>query len=119
MAQKNRAQEERGDVDKPNKPALAAQTKPQAKGFKQWRTTTKLASGGKLTEMSGASKFSQTVKIQHTDAFSLRPVTLTEGPLAGRHVLVLDPISIFFRFMDLPAEIRQSSTISCSGKRTT
>lgn len=72
---------------------------------------TKLVSGGKLTEMStydvNTSKFRQDVKIQHTDAFTLRPLILTEGPLAGRHVLVLDPITSFFRFMDLPGEIRQ------------
>ncbi|KAK4544500.1 hypothetical protein LTR36_004072 [Oleoguttula mirabilis] len=118
MPPRKRTRDERDEVEEPdtavesNKANNSKSLKmPHPQGFQQWRTTTKLASGGKLAEMSkydmNVSKFSHTVKIQHSDAFTLRPVTLTEGPLAGRHVLVLDPISVFFRFVDLPAEIRQ------------
>ena len=77
---------------------------------------------------SDTGLFSQKVNIQHDDAFVLNTVSvthscstghsptrtypdrspqllMTEGPLKGKHVLVLDPIEPFF-FLDFPAEIR-------------
>jgi len=52
------------------------------------------------------SKFLQTVKIQHTHAFTLRPIIISAGPLAGCRALILDPIEAHFRFMDLPPGLR-------------
>ncbi|KAK3707116.1 hypothetical protein LTR37_012285 [Vermiconidia calcicola] len=54
---------------------------------------------------SFSSKFFQVVNIQHNDAFVLKSTLLTDGSLADRHVIVLEPVQ-HFRFMDLPPELR-------------
>ncbi|KAK0883848.1 hypothetical protein LTR87_002326 [Friedmanniomyces endolithicus] len=47
-----------------------------------------------------------TVGVQHDDAFIIRPVILREGPFKDHKVLVLEPFTQTFRFLDLPPEIR-------------
>ncbi|KAK4541854.1 hypothetical protein LTR36_007386 [Oleoguttula mirabilis] len=82
-------------------------------GFETWKTSTKLLSGGKLSKQESqfnvvATKFTQAIEVQNSDAFTLKPLTITEGPLKGRHVLMLEPVTPkdYFRFLDLPAELR-------------
>ncbi|KAK5121642.1 hypothetical protein LTR85_004814 [Meristemomyces frigidus] len=81
------------------------------RGYRRWGGSTKLAVGGKLTQMSsfdrGESKFCHTVSILDTDAFTLRPLIIAHGALKGRRALVLEPVTTHFRFMDLPPELRQ------------
>lgn len=54
-------------------------------------------------------KFTQAVEIRHDQPFTLKPLVLSEGPFKGRHVIVLEPVTDppGFRFLDLPAELRQ------------
>ncbi|KAK3718137.1 hypothetical protein LTR37_005252 [Vermiconidia calcicola] len=71
--------------------------------------STKLASGGELTEISKYDptnhQFYQVVKVQHNDAFITKPIVLTEGPMKGRRVLLLEPFETF-RLLSLPPELR-------------
>ncbi|KAF2772001.1 hypothetical protein EJ03DRAFT_381115 [Teratosphaeria nubilosa] len=55
-----------------------------------------------------ASKYAQVVEVHHSEEFKLEPILLTEGPLKGRRVLVLEPVvrTEHFRFLDLPPELR-------------
>ncbi|KAK4541851.1 hypothetical protein LTR36_007383 [Oleoguttula mirabilis] len=55
------------------------------------------------------SRFRHTVHVKSQDAFTLRPeqLTIAHGALTGRRVLMLEPVTTFFRFMDLPPELRQ------------
>ncbi|KAF7194399.1 hypothetical protein HII31_04204 [Pseudocercospora fuligena] len=79
-------------------------------GYEPWSTSSRLVTGGALSQMSTFSKdslnFQHLVKIEHEDAFKLIPLTVTEGSFAGRHVLMLEPVTDHFRFLDLPPEIR-------------
>ena len=50
--------------------------------------------------------FSHIVNIQNRDAFTLKPLVLTEGFFEGCRALVLQPITSAFRILDTPAEIR-------------
>ncbi|EME85642.1 uncharacterized protein MYCFIDRAFT_82619 [Pseudocercospora fijiensis CIRAD86] len=79
-------------------------------GYEPWSTSSRLVTGGALAQMSTFSKdslnFQHLVKIEHEDAFKLTPLTITEGSFAGRHVLMLEPVTDHFRFLDLPPEIR-------------
>lgn len=52
------------------------------------------------------SKFTQAVTIKYKEAFTLRPLIITEGSLQGRRVLVVELFKDYFRFLDLPTEIR-------------
>ncbi|KAK3722035.1 hypothetical protein LTR37_002851 [Vermiconidia calcicola] len=54
---------------------------------------------------SFSSKFFQVVNIQHHDAFVLKSTIHTDGSLAGRLVIVLEPVQ-HFRFMELLPELR-------------
>ncbi|KAF2771880.1 hypothetical protein EJ03DRAFT_381030 [Teratosphaeria nubilosa] len=57
-----------------------------------------------------AAKYTQAVSVEHNEAFVLRPLIVTTGPLQGRRILVLDPVAPpaeHFRFVDLPPELRQ------------
>ncbi|KAK5713874.1 hypothetical protein LTR17_017373 [Elasticomyces elasticus] len=81
--------------------------------FKAWKTGTKLASGGKLCERESqwkvtADNFAQTVEVMQKEAFTLKPLTITEGQYRGCNVLVLVPVENkdYFRFLDLPPELR-------------
>ncbi|KAK5703483.1 hypothetical protein LTR17_022083 [Elasticomyces elasticus] len=81
--------------------------------FKAWKTGTKLASGGKLSEHESqwkvtADNFAQTVEVMQKEAFTLKPLTITEGQYKGCNVLVLVPVENkdYFRFLDLPPELR-------------
>ncbi|KAK0276083.1 hypothetical protein LTR35_003626 [Friedmanniomyces endolithicus] len=47
-----------------------------------------------------------TIGVEHNDAFVIRPVILREGPFKDHKVLVLEPFTQTFRFLDLPPEIR-------------
>ncbi|KAK4900240.1 hypothetical protein LTR27_002464 [Elasticomyces elasticus] len=73
--------------------------------FKPWKSSTKLPFGGRLSEQERSG----TVEVLHREAFVLKPLTITEGQLKGRHVLMLEPVENedYFRFMDLPPELRK------------
>ncbi|KXT12602.1 hypothetical protein AC579_363 [Pseudocercospora musae] len=79
-------------------------------GYEPWSTSSRLVTGGALSQMSTFSKdslnFQHTVKIEHEDAFKIVALTITEGSFAGRHLLMLEPVTDHFRFLDLPPEIR-------------
>ncbi|KAK1090456.1 hypothetical protein LTR48_008264, partial [Friedmanniomyces endolithicus] len=53
-----------------------------------------------------AEPWYHTIRVQHDDAFIIRPVILREGPFKDRKVLVLEPFTRTFRFLHLPPEIR-------------
>ncbi|KAK0261379.1 hypothetical protein B0A54_03549 [Friedmanniomyces endolithicus] len=53
-----------------------------------------------------AKPWYHTIRVQHDDAFIIRPVILREGPFKDRKVLVLEPFTRTFRFLHLPPEIR-------------
>ncbi|KAK5121645.1 hypothetical protein LTR85_004817 [Meristemomyces frigidus] len=93
--------------------ALATADDEVAPGFKNWMTSTKLISGGKLSKEESqfnvaSARFSQVVDVENSDAFTLKPLTLTEGQYKGRHILMLEPVTPteYFRFLDLPPELR-------------
>jgi len=77
--------------------------------FEPWEAATNPNSGGPITEMSKydtkSKDFFQIIDVRHQDAFTLRPLFINNGPLKGKHVLVLEPPQPF-RFLDLPPEIR-------------
>ncbi|KAI5368373.1 hypothetical protein Slin14017_G034090 [Septoria linicola] len=85
-------------------------TASRALGFAPWDTATRLRYGLDVAQMPtfdpDTGNFSHGVKIQHPDAFELTPFTITDGPLKGSHALILKPFINSFRFLDLPAEIR-------------
>ncbi|KAK5713872.1 hypothetical protein LTR17_017371 [Elasticomyces elasticus] len=82
--------------------------------FENWQSSsTKLALGGKLSEQEAQwnikeNNFGQTVEVYQKECFTLKPLTITEGPYKGRNVLMLMPIEPCkqFRFLALPAELR-------------
>ncbi|KAK5674921.1 hypothetical protein LTS10_012333 [Elasticomyces elasticus] len=81
---------------------------------KAWKTDTKLVSGGKIMEQEAQwnvteKNFGQIVEVLHNEAFVLKPLYITEGQFKGRHVLMLEPVNNknYFRFMDLPPELRK------------
>jgi hypothetical protein len=49
--------------------------------------------------------YSHIVDIRDGEPFTLIPITMTEGPLKDRRMILLEPINVF-RFMDLPPEMR-------------
>ncbi|KAK1807760.1 hypothetical protein LTR12_017892 [Friedmanniomyces endolithicus] len=53
-----------------------------------------------------AAPWYHTIRVQHDDAFVIRPVIIREGPFKDHKVLVLDPFTQSFRFLELPPEIR-------------
>ncbi|KAK1818888.1 hypothetical protein LTR12_006695 [Friedmanniomyces endolithicus] len=55
---------------------------------------------------NAAEPWYHTIRVQHDDAFIIRPVILREGPFKDRKVLVLEPFTRTFRFLHLPPEIR-------------
>ncbi|KAK5674923.1 hypothetical protein LTS10_012335 [Elasticomyces elasticus] len=82
--------------------------------FENWQSSsTKLASGGKIGEQVAQwnikeNRFGQSVEVYQKECFTLKPLTITEGPYKGRNVLMLMPIEPCkqFRFMSLPPELR-------------
>ncbi|KAH9824604.1 hypothetical protein Tdes44962_MAKER04285 [Teratosphaeria destructans] len=86
---------------------------PIPEGFEQWDSNTKLVSGRHLTEAQyniTSSEYVQDVSVRHKEAFLIRPLTITTGPLQGRHILLLEPVAPpakYFRFMGLPVELRR------------
>ncbi|KAK3112266.1 hypothetical protein LTR53_011646 [Teratosphaeriaceae sp. CCFEE 6253] len=81
--------------------------------WKAWKSRTKLASGGTLTKQVAqwrvdSATYSQTVEVHSNEEFRLQPFTITDGRYKGRHVLMLQPVenTEYFRFMDLPPELR-------------
>ncbi|KAK4900241.1 hypothetical protein LTR27_002465 [Elasticomyces elasticus] len=84
-------------------------------GFGNWQSSTKLASsgGGKISEQEAQwnikeNKFGQTVEVYQKECFTLKPLTITEGPYKGCNVLVLVPVENkdYFRFLDPLPELR-------------
>ncbi|TKA80865.1 hypothetical protein B0A55_02348 [Friedmanniomyces simplex] len=83
-------------------------------GFKPWASGTRLVSGESLTMAVSqwrvdTGSFTQSVEVRHNELFTLKPLVITEGAYKGRHVLMLQPVTItdYFRFMDLPPELRK------------
>ncbi|TKA63477.1 hypothetical protein B0A55_10615 [Friedmanniomyces simplex] len=83
-------------------------------GFKLWASGTKLFSGESLTKAVSqwrvnTGSLTQSVEVRHIELFTLKPLVITEGAYKGRHVLMLQPVTItdYFRFMDLPPELRK------------
>ncbi|KAK5703482.1 hypothetical protein LTR17_022082 [Elasticomyces elasticus] len=99
---------------KPTKAKVLEQTPVDEPVFKPWNSGTNLPSGGDLTEdisqwRVDTVSYSQSVEIHHNEQFTLEPLVITQGPYKGRHILMLQPVEItnFFRFMDLPPELRK------------
>ncbi|KXS95949.1 hypothetical protein AC578_7998 [Pseudocercospora eumusae] len=94
----------------PRPPSKKREAATNMSGYEPWSTCSRLVTGGALSQMSTFSKdslnFQHLVQIEHEDAFKLLPLTITEGSFAGRHVLMLEPVTDHFRFLDLPPEIR-------------
>ncbi|KAK3651152.1 hypothetical protein LTR56_005916 [Elasticomyces elasticus] len=94
---------------------LAGPPKDTSGLFENWQSSsTKLASGGKISEQEAQwnikeNNFGQTVEVYQKECFTLKPLTIAEGPYKGRNVLMLVPVienKEHFRFMDLPPELR-------------
>ncbi|KAK4900237.1 hypothetical protein LTR27_002461 [Elasticomyces elasticus] len=99
---------------KPTKAKVLEQTPVDESVFKPWNSGTNLLSGGDLTEdisqwRVDTTSYSQSVEIHHNEQFTLEPLVITTGPHKGRHILMLQPVEItdYFRFMDLPPELRK------------
>ncbi|KAK3669315.1 hypothetical protein LTR78_010814 [Recurvomyces mirabilis] len=82
--------------------------------FEAWHTSSKLPSGGTLSETESqwnvsARGFTQTLEVNHSEAFTLKPLLISEGKLKGQHVLLLAPVKVaqHFPFMELPPELRK------------
>lgn len=82
-----------------------------APGFAPWITSTAPTFGGHLAQMSKynteTGAFSHSVTIHDSHAFELEPLTITDGPLRGSHVLVLKPYTKYFQLLKLPLDIRR------------
>ncbi|KAK5728924.1 hypothetical protein LTR15_002065 [Elasticomyces elasticus] len=99
---------------KPTKAKVLEQPPVDEPIFKPWNSGTNLHSGGDLTEdisqwRVDTTTYSQSVEIHHNEQFTLEPLVITHGPYKGRHILMLQPVEItdYFRFMDLPPELRK------------
>ncbi|KAM3423827.1 hypothetical protein BST61_g1226 [Cercospora zeina] len=105
---KNRTARPSNEEEKPGK---AVASKPVYPGLEHWKTTTSRPNHARLSETSAYNsklgKFVQQITVKHDDAFRLRPLTFAEGPLRGLNVLLLEPSTEHFPFLDLPPEIRQ------------
>ncbi|KAK4553681.1 hypothetical protein LTR86_009179 [Recurvomyces mirabilis] len=82
--------------------------------FEAWQTSSKLPSGGTLSETESqwnvsARGFTQTLEVNHCEAFTLKPLLVSEGKLKGQYVLLLAPIKTaqHFPFLKLPPELRK------------
>ncbi|KAK3722034.1 hypothetical protein LTR37_002850 [Vermiconidia calcicola] len=79
-------------------------------GSRIWKTVSKLASGARFTEKAlydeATQRFSQVLNVETSKDFTLTPLVLTEGPLKGRRVFLVDAVVQPFRILDLPPEIR-------------
>ncbi|KAK4505229.1 hypothetical protein PRZ48_003192 [Zasmidium cellare] len=77
-------------------------------GFDLWNANSELKKATLQTPtfVSAQDEYVQSVDIRHPDAFKLKTLTISEGPLKGRHVIMLEPVTDHFRFLALPAEIR-------------
>ncbi|PPJ56961.1 hypothetical protein CBER1_00504 [Cercospora berteroae] len=100
-----------------HEPGKMVASKPVYPGFKHWKTKTSRLKNATMSETSAyeskSGSFVQTIKVKHDDAFRLKPLTFTEGPLKGHHILLLEPSTDHFPFLDLPAEIRQMIYDEC------
>ncbi|GIZ37113.1 hypothetical protein CKM354_000057300 [Cercospora kikuchii] len=97
--------------------AAAAAAEATHPGFEDWETATSRPNNAYLSELSSydskSGNYVQDITVKHADAFRLKPLTITEGPLKGRHVLLLEPSTEHFPFLELPAEIRQMIYNEC------
>ncbi|KAK5708636.1 hypothetical protein LTR17_020526 [Elasticomyces elasticus] len=78
--------------------------------YKTWQDDAIALSTSTLDDMSRYDPktrvFQHTVRIEHPEAFTLRPVVPLSGAYMHRKILVLEPYTKIFRFMDLPPELR-------------
>ncbi|KAK4955680.1 hypothetical protein LTR10_006619 [Elasticomyces elasticus] len=78
--------------------------------YKTWQDDAVALSTTTLNDMSRYDPktqiFQHTVRIEHPEAFTLRPVVPLSGAYMHRKILVLEPYTKIFRFMDLPPELR-------------
>ncbi|KAK5729100.1 hypothetical protein LTR15_002241 [Elasticomyces elasticus] len=78
--------------------------------YKTWQDDAVALSTTTLNDMSRydpkTQVFQHTVRIEHPEAFTLRPVVPLSGAYMHRKILVLEPYTKIFRFMDLPPELR-------------
>ncbi|KAK4892607.1 hypothetical protein LTR27_008883 [Elasticomyces elasticus] len=78
--------------------------------YKTWQDDAIALSTSTLDDMSRyvpkTQAFQHTVRIEHPEAFILRPVVPLSGAYMHRKILVLEPYTKIFRFMDLPPELR-------------
>ncbi|KAK5700648.1 hypothetical protein LTR97_005165 [Elasticomyces elasticus] len=84
--------------------------KTNIKIYKTWQEDAIALSTSTLNDMSRydpkTQAFQHTVRIEHPEAFTLRPVVPLSGAYMHRKILVLEPYTKIFRFMDLPPELR-------------
>ncbi|KAK3663731.1 hypothetical protein LTR22_005432 [Elasticomyces elasticus] len=78
--------------------------------YKTWQDDAIALSTSTLNDMSRydpkTQAFQHTVRIEHPEACTLRPVVPLSGAYMHRKILVLEPYTKIFRFMDLPPELR-------------
>ncbi|KAK5676316.1 hypothetical protein LTS10_011128 [Elasticomyces elasticus] len=78
--------------------------------YKTWQDDAIALSTSTLNDMSRydpkTHAFQHTVRIEHPEAFTLRPIVPLSGAYMHRKILVLEPYTKIFQFMDLPPELR-------------
>ncbi|KAF2165070.1 hypothetical protein M409DRAFT_24456 [Zasmidium cellare ATCC 36951] len=96
------------DLTTPTEPTTSSSATNAYPGFDPWHATLDIDAGDNKMSVFNTTKsqFMHSAKIYDSDAFKLKPLTVADGPLKGRHVIMLEPINDFFRFMDFPPEIR-------------